>query len=169
MVFCETNPDVIIAFSFSKSFALYNDRIGALSIKGSSMDATWNVYSSIRYLIRASYSNPPLDGAAVVTEILNDPKLVAIWEEELKAIRKRIQACRQRFMNGFSKAGISKNVSYLLREKGLFTNLDISLEDINTLRKYDALYIANTKRINITAMTDFQIDRFCSIVGPLIQ
>ena len=87
----------------------------------------------------------------------------------MKAIRERIHKCRLKLTNGFYTAGVTKDLSYLLREKGLFTNLDISQENIDRICKKDAIFIAKTKRINVTAMTDDQLDRFCDIVGPLIQ
>ena len=87
ITFCEIVDDLIIALSFSKSFALYNDRIGAFSILGSSKDAALNVNSHIRPLIRANYSNPPLAGAAVVTEILETPELYQMWVTEIGEIR----------------------------------------------------------------------------------
>jgi aspartate aminotransferase/aromatic-amino-acid transaminase len=165
MTFCEQAGDLIIAFSFSKSFALYNDRIGALSIVGSTKDAAMNVYNHVRHLIRANYSNPPLDGAAVITEILRDPALFQMWEIELAGIRGRIRSTRERMVAGLKSQGVDRDLSFILREKGLFTTLDLSNDSIKELQEIHGIYISLTRRINVTSMTEEQLDRFCKILG----
>ena len=159
----------MIAISFSKSFALYNDRIGAFSILGSSKDAALNVNSHIRPLIRANYSNPPLVGAAVVTEILETPELYQIWVTEIGEIRRRIETCRKQIVQGLKSQGVGNDLSYMIREKGLFTNLDISAEGINELREVHGIHISSAGRINVTAMKDQQIDRFCQIISAYMK
>jgi aspartate aminotransferase/aromatic-amino-acid transaminase len=166
--FCDQVGDLIIAFSFSKSFALYNDRIGALSIVGSTKDAAMNVYHHIRHLIRANYSNPPLDGAAVVTEILRDPELFQMWENELVGIRNRIRSTRERIIAGLKSQDVDRDLSFIMQEKGLFTTLDLSNEIIKELQEIYGIYISSTRRINVTSMTDEQLDRFCKILGNFI-
>jgi aspartate/tyrosine/aromatic aminotransferase len=165
---CEQCDNILVAFSFSKSFALYNDRVGAFSVVGSSAEAAQTVYGHIRHIVRANYSNPPLDGAAVVTEILTDPTLIKIWSEELAHIRARIHSNREKLLAGFQAAGVQRDLSYLQREKGQFTTLDISLENIAALREKEAIYIAKTRRINVSALLDDQIERFCNLVGPML-
>jgi aspartate aminotransferase/aromatic-amino-acid transaminase len=165
LIFCEQVDDIIIAFSFSKSFALYNERIGALSIVGSTKDATLNVYNHIRQLIRANYSNPPLEGAAVVTEILSDPKLFQMWEKDTEEIRNRIRTNREQLVAGFKKQGVKSDLSYMLQEKGLFTNLNLSNDSILELQDTYGIYISSAGRINVTSMTDKQLDKFCEIVS----
>jgi aspartate aminotransferase/aromatic-amino-acid transaminase len=168
MVFCETVEDLMIAFSFSKSFALYNDRIGAFSILGSTKDASLNVYHHIRHLIRANYSNPPLDGAAVVTEVLSDPELFQMWESDITYIRNRIRSSRERIVDDLKFHGVNRDLSFILREKGLFTSFDLSQESIKELQNIYGIYISSTGRINVTSMTDVQLEKFCEIVSGYI-
>jgi aspartate/tyrosine/aromatic aminotransferase len=168
MIFCEQVDDLLIALSFSKSFALYNDRIGAFSIVSSSREDALNVNSHIRPLIRANYSNPPLEGAAVVTAILDDPELTEMWKRDITAIRERIQATRKRLHEGLMSHGVRKDLSHLLRERGLFTTLDLSPEEIDRLRVDHGIHISSAGRINVTSMRDEQVDRFCEIASPLI-
>jgi len=169
MVFSEVVDDWMIALSFSKSFALYNDRIGAFAMIGSSKNAVMNVNSHIRPLIRANYSNPPLDGAAVVTEILESPKLYQMWVSEIGKVRRRIETTRKQIVQGLVSQGVERDLTYLLREKGLFTTLDISPEHIDELREVHGIHISSAGRINVTSMTDHQIDRFCQIVSGYIK
>ena len=169
MAFCETVGDVLVALSFSKSFALYNDRVGALSIIGSSSESVENVYSHIRPIIRGNYSNPPLSGAAVVTEILNDPVLYLVWEDEISGIRARVQSVRERLHDGLKAQGVLRDLSYLFREKGLFTTLDLSQQEIDEIRDKYGFYIASTRRINVTSMTDEQLDSFCNVLGRYLR
>lgn len=165
MILSEQVDDLLAAFSFSKSFALYNDRIGALSILGPTQEASTNVYNHIRHLIRANYSNPPLDGAAVVTEILGDPELFQMWERDIANIRQRIRITRERIIDRLKSHGVTHDLSHMLREKGLFTTLDLSLESIEELQDKYSIYIAKTRRINVTSMTDEQMDRFCEVLA----
>ena len=164
-IICEKVDDLILAASFSKSFALYNDRIGVLSVLGSTGEAAQNVYSHLRHLIRANYSNPPLYGAAVVTEILIDPDLYQVWEREIAGIRLRIHTNRERLVEVFKSLGVSRDLSHILREKGLFTNLTLPLESIQELQDLQGIYISSTGRINVTAMTDEELDHFCDQVS----
>jgi aspartate/tyrosine/aromatic aminotransferase len=169
MIFCEAAGELLIALSFSKSFAVYSDRVGAFSIVGSSREAALNVYSHIRPIIRANYSNPPLEGAAVITEILEDPALLAMWEEEIARIRARIRSCRERLVSGLRARGVQKDLSYVMRERGLFTSLAFSAEEIEQLREERAIHISPTGRLNVTAMTDEQMDRFCQAVSDYLS
>ncbi len=165
MIFCEQVEELIIAFSFSKSFALYNDRIGALSIVGSTQDDAINVYNHLRHLIRANYSNPPLDGAAVVTEILCDPQLLQMWESDMAGVRHRIRTNRRRIVDGLRSQGVTSELSFIEREKGLFTALALSQESIKELQDRYGIYISSAGRINVTSMTDAQLNKVCEVVS----
>jgi aspartate/tyrosine/aromatic aminotransferase len=169
MAFSEVIDDLMIALSFSKSFALYNDRIGAFSIIGSSKDAVLNVNSHIRPLIRANYSNPPLDGAAIITEILDTPELYNMWESEITQVRQRIATCRKQIEQGLRSNGVERDLSYMLREKGLFTTIDLSPVQIDELRKVHGIHISSIGRINVTSMTGPQINHFCRIVSRFME
>lgn len=167
-IFCQRVEELMVASSFSKSFALYNDRIGSLVVLGPTKEAAQNVTSHLRHLIRANYSNPPLDGAAVVTEILSDPELVQMWEEEIARIRLRTRSCRERMVHGLRTQGAKNDLSYILREKGLFTMLGLSQQSIKELNVCHGIFISATGRINVTSMTDEQLDNFCEIVAKYI-
>ena len=82
-LFAESDLTFFVSSSFSKSFSLYGERVGALSIVTGSQDETSRVLSQLKRVIRTNYSNPPTHGASVVASILNSPELRAMWEAEL--------------------------------------------------------------------------------------
>jgi len=168
-IFSEVTDDLMIALSFSKSFALYNDRIGAFAVSGPSEDAVMKVNSHIRPLIRANYSNPPLEGAAVVTEILDTPELYQMWVSEIREVRERIKTTRKQIVRGLEQRSVGRDLSYILREKGLVTTIDISPENIDELREVHGVHMSSAGRINVTSMTENQMDRFCQIISGYMK
>jgi aspartate/tyrosine/aromatic aminotransferase len=162
--FCRPGLELLIATSLSKSFALYNERVGAFSVVGSTQEAALNVYSHVRHLIRANYSNPPLRGAAIVTEILNDPELYRMWQHDIQNIRRRIRSVRAQLVQRLRAKGVMRDLSYITRERGLFTSLDLTKEQIDTLRDQHGIHMSPAGRFNVTAMTDEQLDKFCQVV-----
>jgi aspartate aminotransferase/aromatic-amino-acid transaminase len=164
-----TNCEAIVATSLSKSFALYNRRVGTLSIVGTTDAAAENAFQHARHLIRANYSNPPLEGAALVAEILTDRHLFSIWERELERVRTRMRRCREQIARLLRENGVARDLSYITRERGLFSRLDLTLEQTETLRTDQAIYLTPTGRFNVTAIADKQMDRFCRCVSACLR
>ncbi len=161
--------EAIVVTSLSKSFALYNRRVGTLSIIGRTETATVNAFEQARHLIRASYSNPPFEGAAVVAEVLCDRHLYAMWEQELERVRARMGGCREDLVRRLREYGVERDLTSLTRERGLFTRFDLTPEQIRTLQAEQAIYLSPTGWLNVTAIADHQTDRFCRCVSACLR
>src|SRR5262249_49854902 len=82
--------EVLVASSFSKNFGLYNERVGALTLVAKDSAAAETALSQIKTCVRTNYSNPPSHGGAIVSTVLGDLALRRRWDEELAAMRDRI-------------------------------------------------------------------------------
>ena len=92
--FAATPGPLLVASSFSKSFSIYGERVGALSVVAADKDEAARVLSQVKRTIRANYSNPPTHGGQIVATVLCSPELRALWEAELAAMRNRIKLMR---------------------------------------------------------------------------
>ena len=119
--FMAAGGDFFVSTSFSKSFSLYGERVGALSVVCASADEAQRVLSQLKIVIRTNYSNPPTFGAQVVAMVLNTPELRALWEQELAGMRDRIRATRQQLVDKLHAAGVQGDLSYITRQKGMFS------------------------------------------------
>ncbi len=167
-LFCETGGEMLVAASLSKSFSLYNERVGSLSVIGETAHGAASTFSHVQHLIRGSYSNPPLHGAAIIGEVLSDRWLRELWKESLRGIRRRIGDVRAQLARRLSEKGVTSDLSYLTREAGLFTRLDLEPTQIDRLRDEHAIYIGGGGQFNVTALPDIAVDRFCDLVAPLL-
>ena len=107
-LFAESGMSFFVSSSFSKSFSLYGERVGALSIVTQSKDESTRVLSQLKRVIRTNYSNPPTHGAAIAAAVLNSPELRKLWEDELAEMRDRIKAMRQGLVQKLAAAGIKQ-------------------------------------------------------------
>ena len=96
-------------------------------------------------------------------------KKTQIPVSDIVKVRQRIETTRKQIVQGLTSQGVERDLTYLLREKGLFTTLDISPEHIDELREVHGIHISSAGRINVTSMTDHQIDRFCQIVSGYMK
>lgn len=163
--FCGPGRELVIATSQSKSFAMYNERVGTLSIVAATAEDAARTFSHVRHLIRASYSNPPLHGAAIIAEILTDPELFATWKKDLQQVRDRMRHCRELLVERLRARGVERDLSYVLRERGMFTQIALTEEQLQELRVRDAIHLSRDGRLNLTALTDRQMERFCDVLA----
>jgi aromatic-amino-acid transaminase len=118
--FVAAGLDFFVSTSFSKSFSLYGERVGALSVVCSTKEEADRVLSQLKLVIRTNYSNPQIHGATVVAMVLNTPELRAQWEAELTEMRVRIKAMRQKLVDGLKAAGVKQDMSFITDQIGMF-------------------------------------------------
>jgi aspartate/tyrosine/aromatic aminotransferase len=150
-------PEAIVTYSCSKNFGLYRERTGALIVKaadGRMLDAARSRAAS---LIRSSYSMPPAHGAAVVGTILNDPKLLSMWTDELDAMRSRLNRLRQAFAASMVEETGDESFQRLANEKGMFSLLPLAPEAIMTLRQEHGIYMPSSGRANIAGLPEERV------------
>lgn len=151
-------PEVIVAQSCDKNFGVYRDRVGALFIKTDSAERGEVVMSHIMQIARVLWSMPPDHSAAVARIVMDTPELRAEWLDELEIMRGRIKDLRQRI------AAKDPRLAYIGAQKGMFSMMPISPQQVEKLRDEHAIYMADSGRFNVCGMADEDVDRFCDAI-----
>ena len=157
-----------VSTSFSKSFSLYGERVGALSVVCQSKEEAGRVLSQLKIAIRTNYSNPPTHGAAVVAAVLNTPALRQQWEQELGAMRVRIKQMRQALVEGLQAAGIEQDMSFVTRQIGMFSYSGLSKEQMVRLRSEYGVYGTDTGRMCVAALNSGNIAYVCESIAKVL-
>jgi len=165
----EHMDEMAVASSCSKNLALYRERVGAALLVGRDSDAADRAFSRLSSMVRANYSMPPDHGAAVTRDILQQSDLTALWKEELNAMRTRMQRLRQEFADELRKRSNSDRFDYIANQKGMFSRLPLTTEQIDTLRNDHAIYIVGDGRVNIAGLPDSGLDQLASTIMEVIQ
>ena len=156
-----------VSTSFSKSFSLYGERVGALSVLCESKEEADRVLSQLKLVIRTNYSNPQIHGGTVVANVLNTPVLRAQWEEELTEMRVRIKAMRQKLVNGLKAAGVKQDMSFITRQIGMFSYSGLSKDQMVRLRSEFGVYGTDTGRMCVAALNSKNIDYVCASIAKV--
>jgi len=151
-LFAESGLPFFVSSSFSKSFSLYGERVGALSIVTASKDEAARVLSQVKRVIRTNYSNPPTHGASVVASVLNSPELRALWEAELAEMRGRIRSMRQALVEQLAAQGAKRDFGFVAQQRGMFSYSGLSAEQVERLRSEFGIYAVATGRICVAAL-----------------
>ena len=156
-LFAESGLTFFVSSSFSKSFSLYGERVGALSIVSDSKEESARILSQVKRVIRTNYSNPPTHGAAIVAAVLNNPELRAQWEAELAEMRLRIRGMREQMVAELAKAAPGHDFSFVGRQRGMFSYSGLSVEQVTRLRSEFGIYALDTGRICVAALNQSNI------------
>ncbi|MDP3977665.1 MAG: amino acid aminotransferase [Pseudomonas sp.] len=151
-LFAESGLTFFVSSSFSKSFSLYGERVGALSIVTGSQDETNRVLSQLKRVIRTNYSNPPTHGASVVAAVLNTPELRAMWEAELGEMRERIRTMRLAMVEQLTALGAKRDFSFVAQQRGMFSYSGLTTEQVERLKSEFGIYAVGTGRICVAAL-----------------
>jgi len=161
-------PEVLVCSSFSKNFGLYNERVGALTLVAPTEEAAQIGLSHLKICIRTNYSNPPKHGGAIVATILGDPELRAMWLLDVQAMRDRIAGMRQLFVDTLRAKGVTRDFSFITRQRGMFSFAGITPEQVDRLRNDYAIYVVRNGRINVAGMTEANMDRLCTSIKAVL-
>ncbi len=156
--FAESGLTVFVSSTFSKSFSLYSERIGALSVVGSGRDEAGRLLSQLKRTIRTNYSSPPEHGAHIVATVLGSAQLSALWEQELADMRERIVITRRELRLRLEEHLLRRDFSFLTRQSGLFSYTGLSKEQVHRLREEFAIHTLDTGRICVAAVNSRNID-----------
>jgi aromatic-amino-acid transaminase len=163
-MFIEAGIDFFVSTSFSKSFSLYGERVGALSVVCESKDEAARVLSQLKRVIRTNYSNPPTHGAQVVSMVLTTPALRAMWEDELAGMRVRIKQMREALQSKMVAAGLKQDMSFITRQKGMFSYSGLTKPQMERLRNEFGIYGVDSGRICVAALNHQNIDAVVSAI-----
>ena len=166
--FVAAGLDIFVSTSFSKSFSLDGERVGALSAVCASKEEAAKVLSQLKIMIRTNYSNPPTHGGAVVAMVLDDPKLRAQWEEELAGMRTRIKAMRQALVDGLKAAGVQQDMGFITTQVGMFSYSGLSKDQMVRLRNEFGVYGTDTGRMCVAALNEKNIGHVCASIAKVI-
>ena len=158
----------MIASSFSKNFGLYNERVGAVTLVAKDLETATSAFSQIKSIIRANYSNPPSHGAAVVTTVLNDPELTALWHDEVAQMRQRIHQMRLLFVKTLKAYGATGDFSFISQQNGMFSFSGLSKAQVEILKDQHAVYIVGSGRISVAGMTTQNMDPLCKAIAAVL-
>jgi aromatic-amino-acid transaminase len=168
--FMAAGLDFFVSTSFSKSFSLYGERVGALSVVCANADEAKRVLSQLKIVIRTNYSNPPTFGAQVVATVLTTPALRTQWEAELGAMRERIRAMRVLLVAKLRAAGLAQNLDYITQQNGMFSYSGLSVAQMQRLRSEFGVYGLDSGRICVAALNHRNIDAVVrGIVGVMTE
>ncbi|MEY3935998.1 MAG: hypothetical protein RLZZ202_200 [Pseudomonadota bacterium] len=168
-MFADSGMSFFVSSSFSKSFSLYGERVGALSIVTQSKEESARVLSQLKRVIRTNYSNPPTHGAAIVATVLNSPKLRQMWEDELAQMRDRIKSMRHGLKEKLAAAGISHDFSFIEAQRGMFSYSGLTADQVAKLQEQDAIYALSTGRICVAALNSKNIDRVAQAIARVLM
>jgi aromatic-amino-acid transaminase len=166
--FVAAGLDFFVSTSFSKSFSLYGERVGALSVACASKEECDRVMSQIKLVIRTNYSNPPTHGASVCATALNTPELRTLWESELAEMRVRIKAMRQSFVEKLKAAGVKQDMGFITQQVGMFSYSGLSKDQMVRLRTEFGVYGTDTGRMCVAALNSKNIDYVCASIAKVM-
>jgi aromatic-amino-acid transaminase len=167
-LFADSGLSFFVSSSFSKSFSLYGERVGALSIITGSKDEATRVLSQEKRVIRTNYSNPPTHGGTVVATVLNSPELRAMWEAELGEMRDRIKLMRNQFVSKLAAKGAKRDFSFVNHQRGMFSYTGLSAAQVERLQKEFGIYAVSTGRICVAALNSKNIDAVVDAVAAVL-
>jgi aspartate aminotransferase len=154
----ESVPEVIIAASCSKNFGLYRERVGLAVMLTANSAQTPIVQSQIQAIARGIYSMPPSYGGALVDIILHDEALKASWVAEVDEMRNRMRDLRSLLVNKLAENGAQKDFSFVNQQKGMFSFLCISPEQVKAVRADHSVYFVDSSRVNIAGINLTNVD-----------
>ncbi|MBN1240939.1 MAG: aspartate/tyrosine/aromatic aminotransferase, partial [Gammaproteobacteria bacterium] len=165
----ERVPEAVFVTSCSKNLGLYRERVGAVCVLSQDAESAKAVASNAANVARSIYSMPPDHGAAIVDRILHDQRLKAMWIDELGAMRDRLNGLRRLLVDKLAERGTPMDFSFIANERGMFSFLGLSREQVVALRERFHVYMVESSRINIAGINagnaDYVADSIAAIVG----
>ncbi|QJD58152.1 aspartate/tyrosine/aromatic aminotransferase [Pseudomonas sp. gcc21] len=168
-LFAESGLPFLVASSFSKSFSLYGERVGALTLVTRDADENARVLSQLKRVIRTNYSNPPTHGAKIVSAVLNNAELYALWEDELAEMRERIRGMRQSLAEKLKAEGVDQDVEFIQRQRGMFSYSGLSKEQVKRLADEFGIYAVSSGRICVAALNMNNIDYVAKAMATVLR
>ena len=168
-LFAASELNVFVSSSFSKSFSLYGERIGALSIITASKEESARVLSQLKRVIRTNYSNPPTHGGSVVAAVLASAELRATWESELAEMRDRIRAMRNGLVERLKASGVDRDFSFVNAQRGMFSYSGLTAPQVDRLREEFGIYAVGTGRICVAALNTRNLDVVASAIAHVLK
>jgi len=166
--FAGTLPLVLVAMSFSKSFSLYGERVGSLSVVTADSGEAARVLSHLKRMIRTNYSNPPSHGARIVASVLTSPELRALWRKEVVGMRDRVRSMRRELVDRLKKR-IPDDFGFILQQRGIFSYSGLSREQMIAMRERFSVYGIESGRICVAALNSRNLDYVADSIASTVR
>ncbi|HJW25136.1 MAG TPA: amino acid aminotransferase [Rhodocyclaceae bacterium] len=167
--FSASGLQFLISSSFSKSFSLYGERVGALSIVTSGKEESARVLSQLKRVIRTNYSNPPTHGGAIVAAVLATPELRQLWETELAGMRDRIRAMRTGLVEAVKAQGVAQDFSFVVKQRGMFSYTGLTAAQVDRMREEFGIYAVSTGRICLAALNSKNLEYVAKAIAAVTK
>lgn len=168
-LFTDSGLQFLVSSSFSKSFSLYGERVGALTMVAANRDEAARVLSQVKRLIRTNYSNPPTHGGAIVAAVLSSPELRQQWEDELAGMRERIRAMRVALADKLKTKGVAQDFSFIVKQRGMFSYTGLTADQVEKLKTDFGVYAVSTGRICVAALNSKNIDYVADAIAAVLK
>jgi aromatic-amino-acid transaminase len=168
-LFAGAGIDFLVSSSFSKSFSLYGERVGALSVVAQDTEEASRLLSQLKRVVRTNYSNPPVHGSSVVATVLGSPALRARWEEELAGMRDRIRAMRTGLVERLAARGVKRNFGFVAKQRGMFSFSGMTAPQVERLRNEHGIYAVSSGRICVAALNSKNIDTVAKAMAEVMK
>jgi len=167
-LFAEMDMTMFISSSFSKSFSLYGERVGALTIVTGSKDESNRVLSQAKRVIRTNYSSPPTHGGTIVSMVLNNPELFSMWVKELGEMRDRIRLMRQQLVQKLKENDVKTDFGFVMAQRGMFSYSGMTAAQVDRLREDHGIYAVSSGRICVAALNSRNIDAVAKAMASVL-
>lgn len=168
-LFTQKCPELIVTSSCSKNFAVYRDRVGAISVVANSPQKAADVETVIHALTRKNYSMPPAHGPAVIDILLQSAELTALWRTEVDGMRDRINGLRSELVEKIRTRGVARDFTFLQRQTGMFSFLGLSVSQVRRLREEFSIYTVDSARANIASFNAGNINYFIDALATVLE
>src|SRR4030088_241214 len=168
-LFAGATSPVFLSSSFSKSFSLYGERVGAFSVVAGSDEEAARVLSQLKRIVRTNYSNPPTHGGQIVATVLDSAQLRSLWERELGGMRERIKEMRKKLVEQIHARAPGADFSFVLKQRGMFSYSGLTKEQVRQLRAEFSIYAIDTGRICVAALNTKNVDYVADAIANAIR
>jgi aromatic-amino-acid transaminase len=168
-LFAEAMSPVFLSSSYSKSFSVYGERVGATSVVAASAEEAARVLSQMKRVVRTNYSNPPTHGCQIVATVLGNPELRKQWESELAGMRERIKTMRKRLAESIPARVPGADWSFILAQKGMFSYTGLTRDQVRRLREEFSIYAIDTGRICVAALNSKNVDYVADAIAKVLR
>ncbi len=168
-LFAGATSPVFLASSFSKSFSLYGERVGALSVVTGSAEEGMRVLSQLKRVVRTNYSNPPTHGGQIVATVLNSPQLMSLWDREVGGMRERIKAMRKLLVDKVHARAPGTDFKFVLQQRGMFSYSGLTKAQVQHLRAEYSIYAIDTGRICVAALNTKNVDYVADAIANTVK
>ena len=165
--FAATPGPLFVANSFSKSFSLYGERVGALSVVATDRDEAARVLSQVKRVVRGNYSSPPSFGGQIVATVLGSPELFKRWQEELGGMRERIRSLRRALVERLAAHAPKASFRFVTEQRGMFSYSGLTKEQVARLRSEFSIYAIDSGRICVAALNGRNVDYVARAVAAV--